>query len=61
MPKYKYNNKIVILNAQGKIVKEFTNKLTKPCCDKVMSNYVIHKYGDELNLTINNFTLMKTG
>ena len=60
MPKYRYNNKVAILR-EGKIIKEFTNKLTTSCCDRVLSNYVIHKYGDELNLTTNNFTLMKIG
>lgn len=61
MAKYRYGNSVAIINSNGKIIKEFKNKLTTSCCDKVLSNYVINKYGDELGLKINNFTLMKLG
>ena len=60
MPKYHYNDKCAIL-VNGKIVKEFKVKLITSCCDKTLSNYVVNKYGDELNLKINNFSLMKLG
>lgn len=60
MPKYRYNNKVAILR-EGKILKEFTNKLTTPCCDRIMNRWVIMKFGDELNLKVGSFQLMKIG
>lgn len=58
MAQYNYGNNIAIL-VKGKIIKQFKNKLTTSCCGIIMQRWVIDKFGDEFNLSVGNFTLMK--
>jgi hypothetical protein len=57
MTKFYYKDNIAIL-VDGKIIKQFQNKLTTSCCGIVMGRHVILKYGEEFNLSVGSFTLM---
>ena len=53
---YNYKDRVAIL-VNGKIVKHFTVKQTTPCCDIVLSRWVVHKF----DLEPKSFTLLKLG
>ena len=60
MAKFKYKDNVAIL-VNGKIIKQFQNKIVTPCCDRIMNRWVIMKFGDDLNLKVGSFQLMKIG
>jgi hypothetical protein len=52
--RFHYGNTVAI-QINGKLVRTFKVVQTKSCCDKILSRYVVHKFG----YVYGTFTLIK--